>query len=461
MAVAAGIFRQYDIRGIVGRDLTPEAARAIGGAYAAYLREKGRAASNQRLGTVAVGRDNRPSGPELRDALVDGLTAAGMDVVDIGVVPTPLNYWALHNLEVVGGIQITGSHNPPEYNGFKLSVGKGSLHGEHIQHLLELIRRGSAPKGKGDVRFDEVIDRYVDDVVKRTGVLARPIRVVYDCGNGAGSLVAPRLFERLGIQSRGLFCESDGTFPNHHPDPTVPENLVDLIAGVKKDRAEIGIAFDGDADRIGVVDDTGEIVWGDKILILYARDVLARTGKGQPIIFDVKCSQVLPDEITRAGGKPIMWKTGHSLIKDKMKETHAPIAGEMSGHMFFSEGFYGHDDAMYGAARLLRILAAGKQTIKQALADVPDFVSTPEIRIEVEEEKKFALVDKAVKHFKSKYKVIDVDGVRVLFGYGWGLIRASNTQPVIVARYEADTELHLASVRREMEGWLRSQGVQV
>ena len=460
MAVAAGIFRQYDIRGIVGRDLTPDAARAIGGAYAAYLRQN-RTGGGERLGTVSVGRDNRPSGRELRDALVDGLTRAGADVVDIGVVPTPLNYWSLHHLDVIGGIQITGSHNPPEYNGFKLSVGKGSMHGTEIQRLYEIIRGGNIPTGKGTTRSESVIDRYIDDVVRRIGKLSRRIKAVYDCGNGAGAVVAPALFDKLGLTGRGLFCESDGTFPNHHPDPTVPENLEDLITAVKKDGAEIGIAFDGDADRIGVVDETGEIVWGDRILIIYARDVLARTGAGQPIIFDVKSSQALPDAIERAGGKPIMWKTGHSLIKDKMKETHAPVAGEMSGHMFFSEGFYGHDDALYGAARLLRILADSGKTVRQLLSDVPNFVSTPEIRVEVPEERKFGIVDKAVEHFRSQHDVIDVDGVRVLFGDGWGLIRASNTQPVLVARYEASSPQRLAAIQGEMEGWLRSQGVRV
>ena len=263
------------------------------------------------------------------------------------------------------------------------------------------------------------------------------------------------------MQSRGLFCESDGTFPNHHPDPTVPENLEDLIHAVKEDGAEIGIAFDGDADRIGVVDATGNIIWGDRILILYARDVLERTGRGQPIIFDVKCSQALPTAVTNAGGTPVMWKTGHSLIKDKMKEMNAPLAGEMSGHMFFTEGFYGHDDALYGAARLLRILADSGRTVEQLLSDVPDFVSTPELRIDVPEELKFGLVDKAVAYFRSKHNVSDVDGVRVLFGDGWGLIRASNTQPVIVARYEAQTAERLAAIRGEMEGWLREQGVRV
>jgi len=455
MAVSPGIFRQYDIRGIVGKDLTAEAATAVGRGYAALMRERGV------KGRIVVSRDNRPSGAMLRDALVEGLTSFGVEVVDIGVVPTPVNYWALHHLQVVGGIQITGSHNPPEYNGFKLSMGTGSLHGEDIQKLYKLITTDPGRTEKGKVTTDSVLDRYIDDLVQRAGPLPKSMKVVYDCGNGAASLAAPQLFKKLGIDAHGLFCESDGTFPNHHPDPTVPENLEDLIAEVRKRKAEIGIAFDGDGDRIGVVDQDGTIIWGDRILIIYARDVLARTGKGQPIIFDVKCSQALSDAIEKAGGKPIMWKTGHSLIKDKMKETHAPIAGEMSGHMFFTEGFYGHDDALYGAVRLLKILAAAKQTIKQALSDVPEFVSTPELRIEVPEELKFGLVDKAVAYFKSKHKVIDVDGVRVLFGDGWGLIRASNTQPVIVARYEASSPERLAAIRGEMEGWLRDQGVRV
>jgi phosphomannomutase/phosphoglucomutase len=453
--IPAGIFRQYDIRGIVGRDLTPIVATALGKAYAAYLDDR------SIDGAVAVGRDNRPSGDMLRDALVDGLTSAGRDVVDVGVVPTPVLYWSLHHVGVCGGIQITGSHNPPEYNGFKLSVGSASLHGDEIQVLYKLTSESRAAKRQGTVRKDAVIDRYVEDMVARTGPLKRKLKIVYDCGNGAGALVASQLFKKLGVEGRGIFCESDGTFPNHHPDPTVPENLVDLIAAVKKDKAEIGVAFDGDADRIGVVDDAGTIIWGDRILILYAQDVLARTGKGQSIIFDVKCSQALPDAIEKAGGKPVMWKTGHSLIKDKMKELKAPVAGEMSGHMFFTEGFYGHDDALYGAARLLRIAADSGKTVRQLLADVPDFVSTPEIRIEVDEDKKFAIVDRAVKHFRSIHDVSDVDGVRVLYGDGWGLIRASNTQPVLVARYEARTKERLAEIRGEMETWLRSQGVQV
>jgi len=455
-SIPAGIFRQYDVRGIVGRDLNADVARAIGRAYVRYL------ADHDVAGAVAVGRDNRPSGDMLRDALVDGITGAGRDVVDIGVVPTPLLYWALHHAGVSGGIQITGSHNPPEYNGFKLSVGATSMHGDEIQELHRLT--GSAADTadtRGAVREEQVIDRYVDDMVSRTGALKRDVKVVYDCGNGAGALVAPKLFDRLGVKGRGLFCESDGNFPNHHPDPTVPENLEDLIAAVRADGAELGIAFDGDADRIGIVDDQGRIIWGDRLLILYAQDVIARTGQGQPIIFDVKCSQALPDAIRRAGGTPIMWKTGHSLIKDKMKELNAPVAGEMSGHMFFAEGFYGHDDALYGAARLLRIVADSGRTVRQLLSDVPDFVSTPELRIDVDEAEKFAIVERAVRHFRRLHDVNDVDGVRIQYGDGWGLLRASNTQPVLVARYEALTLERLQEIRSEMEGWLRDQGVRV
>ena len=455
MTIAASIFRQYDVRGVVDADLTVEAAEAIGGAYAALMKERGVA------GEVIVGRDNRPSGDKLRDALVKGLTEAGVSVVDIGVVPTPVMYWSLHHLAVIGGIQITGSHNPPEYNGFKLCYGTESLHGHDLQHLFNLIRSNAAPKGQGRVRFASPIDEYVIDVVERTGPLARPMKIVYDCGNGAAALVAPQLMQALGVTSVGLFTESDGTFPNHHPDPTVPENLEALIESVKREGAELGVAFDGDADRIGLVDDDGRIIWGDHILILYARDVLERTGKGQPIIFDVKCSQALTDEITRAGGRPVMWKTGHSLIKDKMKSENAPIAGEMSGHMFFSEGFYGHDDALYGAARLLRIVASSGKTVRELLADVPPFVSTPEIRVECGDERKFELVDKAVAHFTSTHDVIDVDGVRVLFGDGWGLIRASNTQPILVTRYEARSAERLEEIRSEMEGWIRAQGVSI
>jgi phosphomannomutase / phosphoglucomutase len=438
---------------VVGKDLTVEAAEGIGNAYGALLAERS-------IGLeVVVGRDNRPSGGVLQAALVRGLRSTGVNVVDIGVVPTPLLYWSLHKLPVHGGIQITGSHNPPEFNGFKICVGTESLHGDGIQHLRSLLDAGVFPRGEGTLRHEAVIDRYVDDVVTRTGTLSRALKVVVDCGNGVGALIAPQLFPRLGVTPVFLFADSDGTFPNHHPDPTVVENLRDLITAVRREHADLGIAFDGDADRIGIVDRQGTIIWGDYLLILYARDVLARTGAGQSIIFDVKCSQALPDAITAAGGVPVMWKTGHSLIKEKMKELHAPIAGEMSGHMFFAEGFYGHDDALYGAARLLRIVADAGQGVDALLADIPRYVSTPEIRVDCADDRKFGVVEAALRHFRSIHEVISVDGVRILYGDGWGLIRASNTQPILVVRFEARSEHRLSEIRNEVASWLEQQGV--
>ena len=432
-----------------------EAAEGIGRGYAALLAKRGI------RGAVVVGRDNRPSGSGLRDALVRGLTGCGVDVVDIGVVPTPLLYWSLHHLKVVAGIQITGSHNPPEYNGFKCCVGTTSLHGTGILELRDLITAGVFPSGRGAVTNEAIVDRYVADIAKRIGPLPRTMKVVMDCGNGVGAVVAPKLFAALGITPTWLFAESDGSFPNHHPDPTVVENLQDLIREVRRTGSEIGIGFDGDADRIGIVDGDGTIIWGDYLLLLYARDVLARTGKGQSIIFDVKCSQALPDGITKAGGVPVMWKTGHSLIKEKMKEMHAPLAGEMSGHMFFTEGFYGHDDALYAAARVLRIIADATQTVKTLLADVPRFVSTPELRVDCPDDLKEGIVRDALAHFRARYPVSDVDGVRILFEGGWGLIRSSNTQPILVLRFEADSEQRLGELRAEVEGWLATRGVKV
>lgn len=451
--ISKGIFRQYDIRGIVDRDLTEPAVLAVGRAFAELLRERGVAPR------VVVGRDNRPSGAALRDALVSGLTQGGVDVTDIGVVPTPVMYWCLHHLDVAAGIQVTGSHNPPEFNGLKLCVGHASLHGDGIQRLYDLAVAGRFASGKGSVTDRGVLDAYVDDLVARIGPLSRPIQLVADCGNGVASLVAARLFQRLGARATMLYDESDGTFPNHHPDPTVVENLEDLIATVRTEGAELGIGFDGDADRIGLVDAHGTIVWGDYLLILYARDVLARTGGKHAIIFDVKCSQALPDAIERAGGRPVMWKTGHSLIKEKMRELDAPLAGEMSGHMFFAEGFYGHDDALYAAGRLLRIVADAGRPLHELLSDVPRFVSTPELRVDCPDDRKFDVVAAALAHFRSRREVIDVDGARVLYGDGWGLIRASNTQPILVIRIEATTAERVAEIRNDLARWLASQGI--
>lgn len=455
MAISRAIFREYDIRGVAGKDLTDEVATAVAGAYAAFLAEKGA------KGPVSVGRDNRPSGESLHRALVAGLLASGVDVIDIGIVPTPLAYWSQHKLDVVGGVQITGSHNPPEYNGFKLGLGRNSIYGAEIQHIYDLAVGGKFPRGKGQLRHQDIIDGYIADVTGRVGKLSRNLKVVLDCGNGAGSVVVPKLFPGLGIKPRFLFCESDGTFPNHHPDPTVPKNVQDLIAAVKQDGADVGIAFDGDADRIGVIDNTGDIIWGDYLLIIYARDALQRTGKGQSIVFDVKASQALPEAVEKAGGVPVMWKTGHSLIEEKMHATHAPVGGEVSGHMFFAEGYYGFDDALYGAARLLRIIADSGKSVRDLLADVSRFISTPEIRIDCADDKKFGIVEEAQKYFGARHKVITVDGVRVLFGDGWGLIRASNTQPVLVLRFEARTQEQLEKIQSEMQGWLRSKGVKV
>lgn len=451
--IDSGIFRQYDIRGVVDRDLTESAVYAIGRGFAALLVERGVPLR------VVVGRDNRPSGTRLVAALVRGLTQCGVAVIDIGVVPTPAVYWSLHHIDVAAGIQVTGSHNPPEFNGLKICVGTASLHGDGIQRLRVLAEEGAHPVGVGSVMTTSVLERYVDDLVTRTGTLSRPLKVVADCGNGAASLVARGLLERIGADVTMLFDESDGTFPNHHPDPTVVENLQDLIASVRSTHADLGIGFDGDADRIGIVDGAGTIIWGDYLLLLYARDVLARTGRGQPIIFDVKCSQALTDGIAAAGGTPVMWKTGHSLIKDKMKELGAPIAGEMSGHMFFTEGFYGHDDALYAAARLLRIVADSGRSVAELLADVPRFVSTPEIRVECADDRKFGVVEAALAHFSALREVIGVDGARVLYGDGWGLIRASNTQPILVLRIEARSEARVAAIRREFSDWLQTQGV--
>ncbi|MGI9090420.1 MAG: phosphomannomutase/phosphoglucomutase [Gemmatimonadaceae bacterium] len=454
MSLAREIFREYDIRGVTGKDLTPDVARSVGRAFAAFLDERGV------TGPVVVGRDNRPSGNDLHRELVAGLLESGIDIVDTGVVPTPVAYWAQHKLDVVAGIQITGSHNPPEYNGFKLGVGRKSIYGQDIQHIYDLAVNGKFPSGEGTLRSEVIIDRYIDDVVQHVGKISRPMRIAADAGNGAGALVAPKLFEKLGVQTTCLFCDSDGTFPNHHADPTVPENLADLVDELCNGDYDFGVAFDGDADRIGAVEHTGDIIWGDYLLIIYARDVLRRV-PGASIIFDVKCSQALPDAIQRAGGTPVMWKTGHSLIEEKMHELDAPLAGEMSGHMYFAEGWYGFDDALYGAARLIKIIADSGMTLRDLLADVPRYVSTPEIRVDCPDDRKFGIVDEAVKYFSARYKTVDVDGVRIMYPGGWGLIRASNTQPVIVLRFEARTREQLDAIRGEIEGWLAQHGVAV
>jgi phosphomannomutase / phosphoglucomutase len=457
MTVAAQIFREYDIRGLVGSELDADTARDVGTAFAVFLDHAGV------KGPIAVGRDNRPSGDALRDALVSALVASGVDVIDIGVVPTPTLYWALEKLGVAGGVQITASHNPAPYNGFKLCVGTNALYGDDIQKLLTIIEAKEKVTGHGSVSEQAVLDRYLDDIVQRIGPLPGKLRIALDCANGVGSLVGPALMARLGVDvTQCLLCTSDGRFPKRQPDPSQAQNLVDLQQAVRATSAHVGIALDGDADRIGVVDEHGEIVWGDRVLAIYARDVLAKAANvGKPIIFDVKCSEALSQAITAAGGKPFMWRTGHSLILAKMHELHAPLAGELSGHMYIADDYYGYDDALYSAARLLSIMARSGKTLTELLAGVPVYPSTPEIRVDCPDDVKFGIVSRAVQHWSADHTVVNVDGARVMFDGGWGLIRASNTQPALVLRFEAHTPDRLQAIQDEMESWLRQQGVAI
>ncbi|MGB1657599.1 MAG: phosphomannomutase/phosphoglucomutase [Longimicrobiales bacterium] len=450
----AHIFRQYDIRGIVGEDLDPGVTESVGRAFASHVR----AATGLERPRIAVGHDNRESSPSLADGLIRGITSAGADVLDIGTVPTPVLYWAECVYETDAAVQITGSHNPPEWNGIKMTCGRAALYGDAIQALLGRITSGDVDAGGGAVERIEVLDAYVEDIAGRF-TLERPMKVAVDCGNGSGALVAEKLFEAMGVEITPLFCESDGTFPNHHPDPTVDENLQDLIAAVRAEPHDLGVAFDGDADRVGAVDANGDIVRGDILLLLFGLDLLDRKGAGQKLVFDVKCSQALPEVFEAAGGEPIMWKTGHSLQKVKMKETGALLAGELSGHIMVADDYFGFDDALYDACRLIWILSRSDRTLADRVSDFPVYVSTAEIRIDVTEEQKWDIVEQAVAHFSSLYDVIDVDGVRVLFGDGWALLRTSNTQPVIVARFEARTEERLEEIRSEVDEWLSGHGV--
>ena len=453
MKVPSSIFRQYDIRGVVGEQLDAQVAHAIGRAVATEARKRiGKAAR------LAVGRDNRPSGDLLAHAVRDGMAAAGATAVDVGMVPTPALYLALHELEVDGGVQVTGSHNPPEFNGFKMVVAGATLYGEDIQELRRLIEDDATDDGAGRLEVETtMLERYGAAILERNGPLATPLKVVVDCGNGVLSLVAEDILSRLGAEVVPLFCESDGTFPNHHPDPTVLENLTDMQEAVRRTGAALGIAFDGDGDRIGIVDERAEVVFGDKLLALFGRDLVQRSGGGHYVIFDVKCSDVLAGDLENSGLKPVMWKTGHSLIKVKMKELDAPLAGEMSGHMFFGGDYYGFDDALFGAARLLDYVAKMNEPVSVMLSNLPERHSTPELRVDCDDEKKFGIVARAVEHFSSKYDTLNIDGVRISFADGWGLIRASNTQAVLVMRFEAGSEAALKEYRGEVEGWLKTQ----
>ncbi len=455
--IPQSIFRQYDVRGLVGEELTPDMAHALGAAYATLAAE--------RLGRpprVAVGRDNRPSGAALAAGLREGLVAAGAVAVDVDMVPTPALYLAVSVLEADGGIQVTGSHNPPEFNGFKLVLGEESLHGEDIQALYRLIADGRLVEREGGSEQTDgsILGAYREAIMARNE-LTRPVRVVVDCGNGVASLVAVSILRGVGAEVIPLFCESDGNFPNHHPDPTVPENLVDLQEEVRRSGAELGIALDGDGDRIGAVDETGTIRWGDQLMVVFGRDAVRRFGRGTPVVFDVKCSDILPRELKRAGAEPVMWKTGHSLIKAKMKSTNAPLAGEMSGHIFFGGDYLGFDDALFAAARLLEIVSRGPGGLAPLLADLPETFVTPEIRVACADDIKFGIVERAARYFADRYQVNTIDGVRIEYDHGWGLLRASNTEPVLVLRFEATNHDALESYRAEVMSWLRQQGVEV
>ncbi len=440
-------FREYDIRGVAGIDITEALAYRLGKAYAAML-------SDDDTRPVAVGRDVRLSGPALQQSLMQGLTDAGRDVVDIGINPTPLAYYAVYRLDMGGCIMVTASHNPGEYNGFKMMIGKSSLYGEDIQQLKTLMQQHLHDADRrGDITRRSVLEDY-SRFVAADCPLIRPLRVVIDAGNGPAGMVAAPIYRRLGCEVIELYCEPDGNFPNHHPDPSRAENLADLSECVRRQHADLGIAFDGDGDRIGVVDAQGQMVWADMLLLLLARHLL-KSHPGATIISEVKCSQHMYDGISAAGGKPIMWRTGHSPIKAKMKETGALLAGEMSGHLFFADRFFGFDDAAYAGARVMQILTDCGATFSELLQDIPHAECTPEIRIDCSDEEKFALVDDAIAHFrKLGYDIIDIDGMRINFGDGWGLLRASNTQPALVMRFEAPNKSRLQEIRDIIESWL-------
>lgn len=453
MKLNENMFRMYDIRGVWGEDLTAETAEIIGKAFGTYVRQKG-------IKDVLVGRDNRLSSRPIRDALIKGLTSTGCDVLDVGVLTTPAFYYSnvLYNYQA--GMMITASHNPPQFNGFKVMVGPSTIYGDELKKLYYIAEKGEFEKGTGDVKYAYPINSYINMIKEKVKLGDRKLKVVVDCGNGTGSYFYPDVIYNLGCEVYPLYCESDPTFPNHFPDPVKEENLKDLIEEVKRVKADLGIAFDGDGDRIGVVDDKGNIIWGDMLMILYWREIMKKH-PGADAIVEVKCSQALVEEIERLGGKPIFFKTGHSLIKAKMKELGAVFTGEMSGHMFFADEYYGFDDAAYAAARLLRILSNTDKSLSELLADVPKYPATPEIRLECDDEKKFDVVKGVTEYFKEKgYDIIDVDGARVLFDEGWGLVRASNTGPELIVRCEAKTKEKLEEIKKELSEALAKFGVE-
>ena len=460
------IFREYDIRGIAGKDIDGDFAFLLGKAFAEYLKR-----TNPGAKQVSVGRDGRLSSETLAAQVIQGIISAGIDVIDIGLCPTPLQYFSIYHLDLDGGIMVTGSHNPSAYNGFKLSIGRETIFGEKIQNLKKIMRKNdwSEPGGKGRIKGYDIIEAYTAFMEKRFSYLAgeqyKKLSLVVDAGNGTGGIVAPRILESMGCYVVPLYCEPDGRFPNHHPDPTVVEYIQDLIKTTKEQKADLGIGYDGDADRIGIVDSSGDIIWGDQIMIVLSRDILSRK-PGEVFIGDVKCSQVMFDDIEKHGGRPIMWKTGHSLVKDKMKEEKAVLAGEFSGHIFIADDYFGFDDALYTSFRLVEIMKKTGLGIRSLLSDVPRLYHTPEIRTECEDEQKRELVETLVARCKEYFrtgkgplpirKIYDIDGARIVFDKGWGLVRSSNTQPVIVMRFEAEDEESLKQYRNFLESELKN-----
>ncbi len=439
--VNPAIFRMYDIRGVVETDLTPDTVRLIGQAFATECLGQG-------VNTVAIGRDGRLHSKELSVALTEGLNAGGCDVIDVGMVPTPVLYFATHHLKTGTGIMVTGSHNPPEYNGLKMSMAGKTLYGDDITGLYDAIASGSLNNGSGTYREEDLLDIYLQRIVSDVK-LERPMKVAVDCGNGVAGVIATQLFTALGCEVTELFCDVDGNFPNHHPDPSKLENLIDIKAAIKDKQLELGLAFDGDGDRVGVLDDQQNVIWPDRQMILYSEDVLSRN-PGAEIIFDIKSSYHLGKAIEKMGGKPLMWKTGHSLIKAKMKETGALLAGEMSGHIFFKERWYGFDDGLYSAARMLELLSKKSGTTSEIFSQLPDSFNTPEIQVHFSEGEHYAFMEK----FKNTAdfgdaEISTIDGMRVTWDKGWGLIRPSNTTPCLVLRFEADDESTLQTVQEK------------
>ena len=423
------IFREYDIRGKVSEDFPEHIVIKLGKAFGTFIKRAG--------GTeIAVSGDIRLTTPELIIQFKSGVISTGIDVINLGILPTPVNYYSMFHLGVFGAVQITGSHNPPEFNGFKMSLNKKPVFGDDIQTLYALINNNDFDEGEGTEARYKILNEY-NYMIKDKITIEKPMKVVMDCGNAAAAINAPEVFKSLGIELKELFCEPDGTFPNHHPDPTVEENLKDLINEMRTGEYDVGLAFDGDADRVGVVDEKGEILWADQLMSIFLPEIIEN---GETILFDVKCSQALEDMINRHNGKPFMWKTGHSLIKQKMVELECKFGGEMSGHIFFADDYYGYDDALYVAARLVQLLSRTERTLSEIKAEIPVYYSTPEMRMEAENDQmKFMISNKAVEYFSQNYDCITVDGVRIKFGDGWGLVRASNTQPVIVCRFEANS----------------------